>query len=175
MKVLLVSLAFFAAAFFIDDIINSLITEIFKDKELMFTEFVLRSLRYLILIFLIGVVTIISDYSKVTMAIDEVFRVRKGIMNAIKFIRQHFRVVFTVFLLVAVMGGLGGLIYNIVETYVPRTPFYFLIISFILQQMLIIFRLFTKMLFCATGVIIYKDFSAEEVSAEFQETNIGVS
>jgi len=175
MKILIVSLFIFAAAFFIDDLINSLITEIFKDTEMVFTEFILRSLRYLILLFLIGVVTIISDYSKVSMAIDEEMGIRKGIGNALIFIKHHFRIVFFIFLLVAILGAAGGLVYNIVETYVPRTPFYFLIISFILQQMLIIFRLFTKMLFCSTEVIIYKDFSAEEVSAEIQESNFGVN
>lgn len=175
MKVLIISLFFFAIAFFIDDLINSLVTEIFKDTEMVFTEFVLRSLRYLILLFLIGVVTIISDYSKVSMAIDEEMSARKGIGNAIIFIKNNFRILFTVFFLVAIIGAVGGLVYNIVETYVPRTPFYFLIISFILQQMLIIFRLFTKMLFCSTEVIIYKDFSAEEVSAEIQESNVGVN
>ena len=142
---------------------------------MVFTEFILRSLRYLILLFLIGIVTIISDYSKVSMAIDEEMNIRKGIEHAIIFIKNHFRIVFFVFLLVAIVGAMGGLIYNIVETYVPRTPFYFLIISFFLQQMLIIFRLFTKMLFCSTEVIIYKDLSAEVVSAEIQESNVGVN
>jgi hypothetical protein len=175
MKVLLVSLLFFALVFFIDDLINDLVSMVFSDREMVIAEFILRTLRYLILLFLIGVVTIISDYSKVIMAIDEEKSVRKGIEFAIIFIKNHFRIAFFVFLAVAAMGGLAGLIYNIVETYVPRTPFYFLIISFILQQMLIIFRLIIKMLFCATEVIIYKDFSAEEVSAEIEESNIGVS
>jgi hypothetical protein len=175
MKVLIVSLFFFVIVFLIDDLISGLVTSIFEDKEFVFTEFTLRSLRYLILLFLIGVVTIISDYSKVSMAIDEEMSVRKGIEKAIIFIKMHFRIVFFVFVLVALMGGTASLIYNIVETYVPRTPYYFLILSFILQQMLIIFRLFIKMLFCSTGVIIYKDFSAEEVSAEIEESNIGVN
>jgi hypothetical protein len=173
-KVLFISLFFFALVFFIDDMINDLVSEIFSSREMIFTEFILRSVRYIILLFFIGVVTIISDYSKVIMAIDEEKSVKKGIENAIIFIKKHFRIVFFIFLTVAIIGGIGGLIYNIVETYVPRTPFYFLIISFILQQMLIIFRLFTKMLFCATEVIIYKDFSADEVSAEIEESNIGV-
>ena len=175
MKVLIISLLFFTVAFFIDNLINSLVTEIFNDTEFVFAEFILRSLRYLILLFLIGVVTIISDYSKVSMAIDEERNVRKGVVKAIIFIKNHFRIVFTVFVLVSIIGAMAGLVYNIVETYIPRTPFYFLIISFILQQMLIIFRLFTKMIFCSTEVIVYKDLSAELVSADIQESNVGAN
>ena len=58
--------------------------------------------------------------------------------------------------------------------FIPRTPFYFLIVSFILQQMLIIFRLFIRMYFCATEVNLYKDLSADVIEVKAKEEKIGV-
>ena len=69
--------------------------------------------------------------------------------------------VFVTFLIVSIIGALGAIVYNIVAIFIPRSPFYFLILTFILQQMLIIFRLAITMLLYATEVYLFKDQDAE--------------
>ncbi len=165
-KVTLVSILFFALAFELNRISGEWIAVGFSDTESALTGFVIRSLRYILLIFVIGLITIFSDYSKVAVAINDSQKVLKEIGGAIKFIQKNFVLVFSVFFLVAVFGAAGSIIYNIVGAVIPRTPFYFLILSFIIQQMLIIFRLLVRMLFCATEVSIYKDISAEVINVE---------
>ncbi|MBU0558598.1 MAG: hypothetical protein ABIG69_16340 [Bacteroidota bacterium] len=167
-KVLFISAAFFATAFIVNDLIGDLITLIFVNMDNIIADFVIRSLRYVFLIFIIGLITIISDYTKVYLAIEDKLKVRNGIIIAVKFFIRNFRLVFIVFLIVSILGAIGAIIYNIVENFVPRTPHYFLALSFILQQMLIIFRLAIRMVFCSTEVNIYKDLSAQIADAEIK-------
>ncbi|MFA7420240.1 MAG: hypothetical protein WCZ90_11195 [Melioribacteraceae bacterium] len=166
LKVLLISLVFYALAIKIYDWLGLLITSGYQDSENVWMDFVLKGLRYILLIFMLGVVTLLSDYSKVSLAVNDKTKFFKEFYNAILFIKDHFSKVFTVFLIVAIIGALGVLVYNIIGKFIPRTPSYFLVLSFVLQQMLIIFRLLIRMLFCSTEVILYKDLSAEEVLVE---------
>lgn len=163
-KVLLVSLFLFVAAFYVNDLLGELISYIFRDTEYELAEVILRSLRYVLFIFFIGVITIISDYSKVALAIKDQFEVGRNIYMAMVFIKKNFLKVFLVFLIVSVIGAAGAVLYNFLGKEIPRSPFYFLLLSFILQQMLIIFRLVIRMLFCATEVILYKDLNADIIN-----------
>ncbi len=165
-KVTLVSLIFFFLAFELNYQLGNWIAWSFSGSESVLTDFVLRSLRYILLIFLIGLITLISDYSKVSVGIKDSQKVLKEIFSSILFIKQNFVKIFSVFLLVAAIGAAGGVVYNFVGAVIPRTPFYFLILSFILQQMLIIFRLLIRMLFCSTEVLLFKDLNAEIISVE---------
>lgn len=165
-KVTLVSLIFFFLAFELNYQLGNWIAWGFSGSESVLTDFVLRSLRYILLLFLIGLITLISDYSKVSVGIKDSQKVLREIFNSIIFIKKNFVKIFSVFLLVAAIGAAGGVVYNIVGAVIPRTPFYFLILSFILQQMLIIFRLLIRMLFCSTEVLLFKDLNAEIVSLE---------
>ena len=167
-KVLLIAVFFYAIAFLINDYLGDFISWIFSNSENVMGEFILRSLRYILLVFLIGVVSIISDYSKISLAIKDKTKTIKGVYYAAIFIKENFNIIFIAFLLVACLGALGVVIYNILVAVIPRTPYYILILSFILQQMLIIFRLFIRMLFCATEVTLCKDLSADIINVEIQ-------
>ncbi|MBI1939106.1 MAG: hypothetical protein HYS25_13425 [Ignavibacteriales bacterium] len=166
LKVLLISLFFFAAAFKINEYLGDLITYLFVNSENVYADFSLKAIRYVLLVFFIGVVTLFSDYIKVSLAVHDKTKVIKEFYSVGAFIKNNFMKIFTVFLIVAIIGALGAVIYNLIGRFIPRTPYYFLVISFILQQMLIIFRLFVRMLFSATEVNLYKDLSADIVSAE---------
>jgi len=166
MKVLFVTLFFFALAFKINDYSGDLITWFFKNSENAAADFILKALRYILLIFLIGLITIVSDYSKVSLAVGDRNRLFKEFYNVLVFFKCHFNEVFALFLIVAIIGALGAVVYNIAGRFIPRTPFYFLIISFILQQMLIIFRLLVRMLFYSTEVNLFQDLSADIIPIE---------
>lgn len=172
-KVLFVSLFFIAMAFIVNDLLGELIKYLFRDYDYQLTDFILRSLRYLLLILLIGIVFIISDYSRLVIAIKDSSKVFKSIYDAIIIIKNNFSQIFIIFLITSIFGAIGAIIYNIVEIFVPSEPYPFLILSFILQQLLIIFRLLIRMLFVATEVIIYKDISADYFDTDFNELKTG--
>ncbi|MEG8947088.1 hypothetical protein [Rosettibacter firmus] len=165
-KVLLISLIFYIVAFFINDLFGDAINLIFSNTEFIKTEFFIRFLRYVLLLFFIGIITLISDYTKVSLALKDKTKVIKEIISTTVFIKNNFTLIFYVFLLIAIFSAIGSLMYNLIVIEIPRTPYYFLILSFIIQQMLIIFRLLIRMLFCSSEVIIYKDLAADIVTTE---------
>lgn len=169
-KVLFASLIFYVVAFKINDYLGDLIRLIFRNSENIKLEFVLLALRYILLVFFIGVINIITDYSKVSLALQDKTNAIKEMYSAILFIKNNFNKVFITFLIVAIIGAMGAIVYNIVGKFIPRTPYYLLVLSFILQQMLIIFRLLVRMLFCATEVSLYKDLSADVVRVEVHQS-----
>lgn len=162
-KVLLISILFYFIAFKINNLLGNFITLLFSNTEYKMTEFILRFLSYTLLIFFIGLISMVSDYTKISLALRNKNKAIKEIMSSINFIKNNFKIIFSVFVFIAFLGAFGSIIYNLVVIEIPRTPYYFLILSFIFQQMLIIFRLLIRMLFCASEVILYKDLAAEIV------------
>ncbi|MBU2493595.1 MAG: hypothetical protein KJ571_13295 [Bacteroidetes bacterium] len=170
-KLLLFSLLFFSIAFLINDYLGYLIISFFKNSENETAEFVFMMMRYILLIFFIGVIALISDYSKVNVAVKDKYKIIRVLIDTAEFLKENFAKVFILFLFIAIIGAAGAVVYNLVRVTIPETPFYFLIVSFILQQMLIIFRLLIRMLFYSTEVILYKDLSAEVISPKVQKAN----
>ena len=165
-KVLLISLLFFAAAFKINDYSGEFITWLFKNSENVTADFIIKFIRYIVLVFFIGIVTIVSDYSKISLAVRDKTQILREIYYVVVFLKNNFNKVFATFLIVAIIGAFGAIVYNIIGRFIPRTPFYFLILIFILQQMLIIFRLLVRMLFYSTQVSLYKDLSADTIKID---------
>jgi len=163
-KVTFVSLFFFGLAFLINDYLGEFIKWIFQRTEFIYADAILRSLRYLVLLVLIALVTLVSDYTKIYLAIEDETKMWRGVYKTLIFLKNNFTIVFGMFLLISVFGAVGAVVYNVVGTFIPKAPFYYLILVFFLQQMLIIFRLFIRMYFCATEVFLFKDLSAEIIS-----------
>ncbi len=173
-RVVLISLVFFMMAFIFHDYLGLFIEWAFSETENQMADFIIRLARYILLVFFIGLVTLVSDYTKVHMAVQDTTKIFQSIYQTLSFIKINFNKIFTVFLIIALIGAGGAILYNLLEVFIPRTPYYFLLLSFILQQMLIIFRLFIKMYFCSTEVLLYKDLSADVVEVKAKEEKIGV-
>lgn len=169
-KVMLVSLIFYAIAFLINDYLGFLVQMLFSDSARL-TDFILRGSRYILLIFLIGIVSIISDYTKVSLAIRDKEKVWKEIIYIIKFLTKNFYQVFIIFFIVACVGAAGAIIYNFTDSFLPKTTYTYFGLAFILQQLLIIFRLLVKMLFVSTEITIYKDLNASVILTYAEEVN----
>jgi len=163
-KVAIITLLFFLIIFEINDLIADWLAFIFEDLNSILLDLIIRAIRYAILLLFIGAVSIFSDYLDVILALRDQAKVRKGIKETITFIKGRVILIFTIFMSVSVIGAFGAVIYNLMSIYVPHTPYYFLILTFILQQLLIIFRLSITMLFYATEVYLFKDQEAEVIS-----------
>ncbi len=162
-KVSIVAISLFAIIFIVDSQLDSFIEYLTKDVNSVLLDLIIRSVRYLALLFLIGIISILSEYTKIYLALRDSQKIRTAIKIIIHFVKDKFFLVFTTFLIVSIIGALGAVIYNVVAILVPRSPFYFLILTFILQQMLIIFRLAITMLLYATEVYLFKDQEAEVI------------
>ena len=103
-KILLITVLLFAFAFITTDYLGDLITLIFKNSENVFLDFILKALRYIFLVFFIGVVTLISDYAKVSLVVKDKTEILKELYLTLIFLKNNFNKVFSVFLIVAVIG-----------------------------------------------------------------------
>lgn len=174
LKVLLISIVLYVALFLLNNYLGEIISSVFSGKGNELAEIIFRSLRYLLLIFLIGIVTMISDYTKVSLALSDSEKVFREIEKVLRLMKKNFYLIFSVFLLVALLGAFGSVIYNLLEALVPSEPVYFLILAFVLQQMLVIFRLYIRMFFYSTEVNIYKDVVADFAAVDFGEEEVEI-
>lgn len=140
--------------------LNKSISVAFLYDENKEFEFLLKFLTLITCFLLLIVVNIISDYTKVSLAILNKTQVLKQYWWTIKFIYFNFGKIFTTFIIVGVLGIFLAGIYNIVDIYIPKQDFY-LIIIFLLQQALIVGRILIKLFFYSTQVQLYKDLTAE--------------
>ncbi len=160
-KVSLIAIILLAVIFLVDSKIDSGIEYLTEDLNSVLVDIIIRSIRYLTLLFLIGIISILSEYTQIYLALNDSQKIWKGFSYTLKLIKKRFFLVFMTFLIVSIIGALGAIVYNIVAIFIPRSPFYFLILTFVLQQMLIIFRLSITMLLYATEVYLFKDQNAE--------------
>jgi len=162
-KVTVIAIVLLILIFLSDSKVDGWIEYLTKDSNSVLLDLAIRTIRYIVLLFLIGVISIFSEYTQVFLALKDSQKIRTAIKFTFLFIRKKFFLVFVTFLIVSIIGVLGAIVYNIVAIFIPRSPFYFLILTFILQQMLIIFRLAITMLLYATEVYLFKDQEAEVI------------
>lgn len=160
-KVSLIALFLLAIIFLLDSEIDSGIEYLTESLNSVLFDIIIRSIRYLTLLFLIGIISILSEYIQIYLALNDSQKIWKGFSYTSKLIKKRFFLVFMTYLIVSIIGALGAIVYNIVAIFIPRSPFYYLILTFVLQQMLIIFRLSITMLLYATEVYLFKDQDAE--------------
>lgn len=163
-KIAFISLFFYFLVFSFNDYTGELITMAFANSENQMFEFILRSSRYIFLILMIGVIDITSDYSKVAVAIKDSTKIIREVLKTVVFVKRNFFKVFIIFFIVSATGGVGAVLYNVVDSYIPKYPYYYMVLTFIIQQLLIIFRLFIRMLFYSTEVTLYNELNAELVT-----------
>jgi hypothetical protein len=160
-KVSLIVLLTYILLFIVNTKIDALILSVTQKINSVSLDLLLRTIKYLVLLFLIGIISLFSEYVRIYIVLKDIVKIWKAVKYILVFLRQKFVLVFTVFFLVSLIGAAGAVIYNLVAILIPRSPFYFLILTFILQQMLIIFRLVITMFLYATEVYIFTDQDAE--------------
>ncbi|HPI37439.1 MAG TPA: hypothetical protein PK397_05800 [Ignavibacteriaceae bacterium] len=173
-----IKIAFFTFIFYfialgINIVLDYMVRVFFLDSGSTLWEFVIQLIRYLFFLLLIGVVSIISDYSKIALALNDSTKTLKTIFRTILFIKENFGRVITVFLILFCFLAIGGIVYNLVDGLVPRSPIYWIVLNFIIQQLLIIFRVVIRMLVYSAGVVLYNDLSAEIIYSKAEEIKFG--
>lgn len=172
-KIGIISFILYFLALNVDSLLNYFIKESFSNYPSSYYEFLLQFIRYLLFLLWLGIISIISDYSKIATVVKDQDKIYKSIIYAILFIKDNFSKVLALFLILFIFLVLGGIIYNLSEGYIPRTPFYFIILTFILQQILIIFRVLIRMLVYSSEINLYTELSAEVIYSKAEEIKAG--
>ena len=169
-KVVLISAVFYLLVFLLYYWSGKITGKLFQETPSYWTPFIFRLVRYILLLFFVGIVTVIADYTKIALAANGRLKALNEFWQSTKFVFKNFNIVFGVFFLVAFLGALGAILYNLIGLAIPASPFYFLILTFLLQQLLIIFRLNIRMFFFATEINLCRELRAEVIEQEAIET-----
>jgi len=169
LKIAFFTFILYFVAISINVLIDYGIKQIFIEKENAFIEFAIQIFRYLFFLFLISVINIVSDYTKVAVVAIDSTKLFHSFYKSFQFIKKNFVKVMTVYFIMLVFVAIGATIYNLVDGFVPKKPAYLLLLTFLIQQLLIIFRVLIRMYFYSTELLIYTDGEADTVSPVFEE------
>ncbi|MDP2302135.1 MAG: hypothetical protein Q8N03_06900 [Ignavibacteria bacterium] len=168
-KIALIAMLFYFIAFSFNSVMNSLIVRFIIPGGSELALFLYQLGRYTLFLIIICIINIISDYSKVAAAVNDSYKAILSMIISLKFLKENFFKVIVLFLIVASFVAIGGIIYNVIENFVPKTPVYMLLLTFIIQQMLIILRFLIRMIFYSTEIILFNELQAEIVSPVVEE------
>jgi len=169
LKIAVVVGALYFAAISINVLIDYGIKQIFLEKENAAVEFAVQIFRYLFFLLLISIINIISDYTKIAIVVIDSTKLFRSLYKSFQFIKKNFVKVMTVYFIMLVFVAIGATIYNVVDSFLPKKPVYFLLLTFLIQQLLIIFRVLIMMYFYSTELLIFTDGEAQTVSPAFEE------
>jgi len=169
-----VALIFYFLLITFNAFLDSVIVKTMAYSQNMRLEFFIQLFRYLIFILLIGVINIIFDYSRVITVVNDKSKVLKVIGQSFVFIKNNFSLVASVYFITGSCVIVATIIYNVFDSYIPKTSLALLIVTFFIQQLLIIFRLTIKMLFSATEIVVYNDLNAEIIDTNVEEISTGI-
>jgi len=169
LKIAVVVGALYFAAISINVLIDYGIKQIFLEKENAAVEFAVQIFRYLFFLLLISIINIISDYTKIAIVVIDSTKLFRSLYKSFQFIKKNFVKVMTVYFIMLVFVAIGATIYNVVDSFLPKKPVYFLLLTFLIQQLLIIFRVLIRMCFYSTELLIFTDGEAQTVSPAFEE------
>lgn len=168
-KIMLVSFAIYYVAVNCLEYIGILLNDWFADRQDVLLEFILQTLRYVILVAVIVCINMISDYTKIIIAVKDSDSVYKEIKASLKFVYDNFSKASLVYFAIACIGATGIVAYNLLDSLLPRTHWYYLVMSFIIQQLLIIFRLIIRMFFYSSAIVLYNDVTATVIPTNAEE------
>ncbi|MHC1736672.1 MAG: hypothetical protein AB9882_01525 [Ignavibacteriaceae bacterium] len=169
LKIAFIAFILYIIALLISDALSYLIKAIFAYSSLTWLEFILTLLRYLLFLLLIGVVSIISDYAKVVAVVTDTSSALRSILGAFRFIHKNFWRALSVFLILFLFLIIGVVVYNLVDGLIPRSPVWLILLTFIIQQLLIIYRTIIRLYVYSTEVVLFQDIIAELSDFEMEE------
>ncbi len=135
----------------------------------------LTTIRYLIFMFFITLINIMADYSKVIVAVKDSGNILRVINDSLVFIGKNADKVFVIYLIISSFVAVAAISYNIVDGFLPKRPLLLLLPAFIIQQILIIFRVLIKMYFFTSEVYLFQDLASEYTEVITEEIKSGDS
>jgi hypothetical protein len=173
-KLFCVALVFYFLLITLNAFLDAAIVYAMSGSQNELLEFIIHLFRYVLFILLIGIINIIFDYSRVITVVDEKVTLFRVIGKSAVFIKENFSLVASVYFITGSCVVLATTIYNVFDSYIPKTSLALLIVTFFIQQLLIIFRLTIKMLFSASEIVVYNDLNAEIIDTNVEEIDTGM-
>jgi hypothetical protein len=172
-KLFLWTILLYALAVWANVLTYSGVQLILNSYESPFIVLGINIVRNSLFLFFICSVNLLVDYTKVVVCSTDQSKIRFSFLKAVRFIRDNFKNALIVYLLCALFVAIAAVGYNILDSFIPKTSLALIIVTFFIQQLLVIFRFLIKILFFSTEVVLYSELSADVVSADAEEIGAG--
>lgn len=121
--------------------------------------------RLLLAVFVFMIVNMVLDYAKVRLVIDEGRSAVMAALRSFKFVFKNFKKALALFLFCMLLGLLFIVIYNPLEHLLPQNTRRWIIVVFLLQQLFILARVYVRLTFFSSEVLLYEALRPSPASA----------
>lgn len=150
---LLFVILMFTANNYLEDLFSGL------SKNLIIVYF--QTIKYLLILFSLMFFVLFFDYMKIYAVLKKERKIKTLLKVTFQIFKNNFIVIGSVYLMVSLISLVLILFYHTGLILIPGWPYYFLILSFILQQIILFLRFFVRVLFYSTEVLIFQDITAD--------------
>lgn len=152
----LLSLAVYALLFFVlIRPLTGLIPDLTANEPSEMTPFLYYMGRNVAVILLLGFLTLMFDYAKIRMIVDNRSSAFFAFSSGVSFAISHFRSVTLLYLTLSAIGVALIVLYALIESYIPQTSGWEILGLFLLQQLYMISRYFLKATFYSSQTSLY--------------------
>jgi hypothetical protein len=156
-RLFLASLVFYVLAFgVILGVLSRLLEPAMENAQTEWTPFWLSNLRTIIALLLLSLVHMIFDYAKIFVVAEDERSVLRALRGALKFIVRRFFRSWFLYLVIGLGFLAGTALYFIVREPIPGSGLIWLGLGVLWEQVFILFRLWTKMVFFAAQAEYYR-------------------
>jgi len=171
-KILLIALVFYFGLYHFNGWLVELIDSSTRNLESEQFVITIHIVRYVLLILLFNVINLVFDYTKIKIVVDNTHKAFSDVWTTVKFVGRNFGNTFGLYLVISIVGWLLLLFYYLVEGTIPQDSFVMIFAVFLLEQMFIVAKIWTRLMFYACQLEMFKDLRAEMIAApvEVNET-----
>lgn len=119
--------------------------------------FVVRLIRYLLLLLLCLLLNMLMDYTKLKIALEDRTSVVLAFLSATRFCLRNFFFIYRLYLLIVFVSVLWVILYTLGEYVLPQNAWPLILVAFLWQQLYLMGRLSLRLLFYSTQAKVLVD------------------
>jgi hypothetical protein len=127
-------------------------------------------IRTVVALFLVSLLSMIFDYARVRMVVDERTSSLGAVVAGGRFALANFASTYGLYLLLVVIGFILIVLYAVVESLIPQNSYWPLVLLFVVQQLYMLLRLWLKANFYASQTRLYQSVSTEQYTVSVATT-----
>lgn len=155
---------------FVVDSVNSSIQSWTQNEASETVPYRYYMIRNAVVLFLVSLLSMIFDYARVRMVVDERTSSLGASIAGARFAFANFPSTYGLYFLLIVIGFILIVFYAVVESLIPQTSYWPLLLLFLVQQFYMLFRLWLKANFYAGQTRLYQELTVGQHAASVSTT-----
>ncbi len=125
-------------------------------------------------LFMISLLNLLGDYTKILVVLHDSRSILLSVKKSVLFIYKNFPIVFFLFIVTSSFVAAAAVVYNVLDSFIPKGSLVLIALTFFIQQLLIIFRILIKMMFFSSEIFLYRELDAQVIITSAEEIKSGV-